>query len=128
MRTASSRRGLYAALLLPLGVAACIGSGDDGSGSSGQENENIVSENASDKIAFDYFVGQGLTDVQAAGIVGNLDQESGMSPTIAQIGGGPGRGIAQWSVGERWNGSKNDNVAWYAQQKGASMYSLDLQL
>ena len=88
----------------------------------------MVSENGNDKIAFDYFVSKGLTDVEAAGVVGNMDQESGMSPTIAQIGGGPGRGIAQWSVGGRWDSSHHDNVVWYASQHGASRYSLDLQL
>ena len=83
---------------------------------------------ANNQVAFDYFVGKGLTAVQAAGIVGNLDQESGMDPTISQSGGGVGRGIAQWSAGGRWDTDTNDNVAWYAGQEGASADSLDLQL
>jgi len=83
---------------------------------------------ANDKAAYDYFVAKGLTNFQAAGIVGNLDQESGVDPTIAQYGGGPGRGIAQWSVGGRWDTSANDNVVAYASQHGASSWSLDLQL
>jgi len=127
--TSSSKRLLPGALVLPLLLSACLSSGPDGSGDSASERDDqVVSENGNDEIAFDYFVGQGLTDVQAAGIVGNLDQESGMSPTIAQIGGGPGRGIAQWSVGGRWDTSHDDNVAWYAAQQGASQTSLDLQL
>jgi hypothetical protein len=117
------------ALALPLILAACLPSRSTGSDDSPEQNSGaVVTENANDKVAFDYFVGQGLTDVQAAGIVGNLDQESGMSPTIAQIGGGPGRGIAQWSVGGRWDTSQDDNVAWYAAQQGESVDSLDLQL
>jgi hypothetical protein len=83
---------------------------------------------ANDKPAFDYFVGKGLTPFQAAGIVGNLDQESGVDPGAVQFGGGPGRGIAQWSVGERWDTSANDNVLWYAGTQGKSSGSLDLQL
>lgn len=43
----------------------------------------------------------GMTPEQAAGILGNLDQESGFSPGAVQSGG-PGRGIAQWSAGGRW--------------------------
>jgi hypothetical protein len=82
---------------------------------------------ANDKAAFDFFVGKGLTNFQAAGIVGNLDQESGVDPTIAQYGGGPGRGIAQWSVGGRWD-TGTDSVAHYANQQGQSIYSLNLQL
>jgi len=83
---------------------------------------------ANDQAAFDFFVMKGLTDFQAAGIVGNLDQESGVDPTIAQYGGGPGRGIAQWSVGGRWDTSANDNVLDYAAQKGEGAKTLNLQL
>ena len=80
-----------------------------------------------DKAAFDFFVGKGLTNFQAAGIVGNLDQESGVNPASVQPGG-PGRGIAQWSVGGRWDTSANDNVRAYAAQHGESMTALTTQL
>src|SRR5581483_45719 len=63
-----------------------------------------------------------------AGIVGNLDQESGVNPGSVQFGGGPGRGIAQWSVGGRWDTSANDNVIAYAKSKGESATSLNAQL
>jgi len=63
-----------------------------------------------EKTAFDYFVNRGMTKIRAAGIIGNLDQESGMDPTIQQYGGGPGRGIAQWSTGGRWDTYASDNV------------------
>lgn len=52
--------------------------------------------------AYDYFIGQGFTPAQSSGIVGNLIQESGVNPEAVQYAGGPGRGIAQWSVGGRW--------------------------
>lgn len=81
-----------------------------------------------EQTAFNYFVGKGLTAKQAAGIVGNLDQESGMSPTIHQSNGGPGRGIAQWSVGGRWDTYSGDNVVDYASGQGQSSTSLSLQL
>jgi hypothetical protein len=122
-----SKRALCGALALPALLAGCIG-GDGSTESVDTQNDAIVSENGNDKVAFDFFVGKGLSKVQAAGIVGNLDQESGMSPTIWQYGGGPGRGIAQWSAGGRWDSDHDDNVAWYASQHGASIYSLDLQL
>ncbi len=125
-RTTSSKRLLAGAVVLPLLFAACLPSSTDSNDSANQMNNPV--ESANDQAAFDYFVSKGLTDDQAAGIVGNLDQESGMSPTIAQSGGGPGRGIAQWSVGGRWDTSKDDNVTWYAAQQGASADSLDLQL
>jgi hypothetical protein len=106
--------------------AACVA--QNGSESDDSQESDLVSENANDKIAFEFFVGKGLSKVQAAGIVGNLDQESGMSPTISQYGGGPGRGIAQWSAGGRWDTSYHDNVAWYASAHGLNKYSLTTQL
>ncbi|MGI8416375.1 MAG: phage tail tip lysozyme [Nakamurella sp.] len=88
---------------------------------------NIV--RANEKTAFDYFVAKGLTKKQAAGIIGNLDQESGMDPTIKQYGGGPGRGIAQWSVGGRWDTYSGDNEVHYTNVVlGISRYNLTGQL
>ena len=111
------------ALALLVTVAACVDApaGED-------QTSQALSTFPNDQAAFDYFVGKGLTNFQAAGIVGNLDQESGVDPTIAQYGGGPGRGIAQWSVGGRWDTSTHDNVQWYAGTQGMSATSLQLQL
>ncbi len=78
--------------------------------------------------AFNYFVSKGLTKVQAAGIVGNLMQESGGSPTIEQYGGGPGRGIAQWSAGGRWDTTSGDNVTSFASEHAESRWTLGTQL
>jgi hypothetical protein len=79
--------------------------------------------NTNAQKAFNYFVSKGLSPAQAAGIVGNLMAESGCDPTRSQDGGGPGRGIAQWSVGERWNG-----VLQLAAQEGKSPNDLGVQL
>jgi uncharacterized protein (TIGR03382 family) len=45
-----------------------------------------------------------------------------------EYGGGPGRGLAQWSVGGRWDTDSGDNATWYAGTEGMSVWSLDLQL
>jgi len=120
----SSLRLLAPCILAVLpALAGCAAASD---GESTGSSSSDVSDN--DKTAFDYFVGKGLTDVQAAGIVGNLDQESSMDPTVKQYGGGPGRGIAQWSVGGRWDTDHDDNVLWYAKDKGLSAETLTLQL
>jgi MYXO-CTERM domain-containing protein len=110
---------------LALGLAAC---GDAGPGQGPEPTASQASALfANDQTAYDYFVGKGLTNFQAAGIVGNLDQESGVDPNSVQQGG-PGRGIAQWSVGGRWDTDANDNCIWYAGQQGQSSTSLTLQL
>jgi len=83
---------------------------------------------ANDKLAYDYFRTHGFTNFQAAGIVGNLDQESGINPTISQQNGGPGRGIAQWSAGGRWDSDPGDNCVAFAAQENKSPSLLEVQL
>jgi hypothetical protein len=110
---------------LVVAMAAC---GDAGPGTTAEPTGTVASDLfANDQTAYDYFLGKGLTNFQAAGIVGNLDQESGVDPNSVQQGG-PGRGIAQWSVGGRWDTDANDNVLAYASQQGQSSTSLALQL
>src|SRR5689334_16783965 len=80
-----------------------------------QAQLTAMQNNANARIAFDYFKSKGLTDEQAAGIVGNLDHEApGLDPEQKQIGGGPGRGIAQWGSNvakyDRWAHKPGDNV------------------
>jgi hypothetical protein len=74
------------------------------------------------RTAFTFFVKKGLTPVQAAGVVGNLMQESNVNPRSNQ-GGGPGRGIAQWSEGARW-----DSLVAFARRRHASPLALGTQL
>lgn len=50
-----------------------------------------------------------------------------MDPGISQIGGGPGRGIAQWSAGGRWD-TGTPNVTDYASEQGKDVNDLGLQL
>lgn len=74
--------------------------------------------------AYRYLVGKGLSANQAAGVVGNLMQESGITVNPRSVQPhGPGRGIAQWSVNERWAvGTK------WANQQGRDIWALDTQL
>jgi hypothetical protein len=44
-----------------------------------------------------------------------------------QYGGGPGRGIAQWSLNERWNGSPINLVS-FASARGLNRWNLSTQL
>lgn len=51
---------------------------------------------------WNFFRDKGVSKETTAGIMGNLQQESGINPKSRQANG-PGRGIAQWSVGGRFN-------------------------
>lgn len=88
------------------------------------QSEASLSNNV--RTAFNYFVSKGLTKVQAAGVVGNLMQESNVIPTAVQPGG-PGRGIAQWSVGGRFN-TGSINLTSFAAARGANKWALSTQL
>jgi len=101
-------------------VAGCSGNAQTGS------SEAELS--SPEKSAYNFFISKGLKDYQAAGIIGNLMQESSVNPNAIQYGGGPGRGIAQWSVGGRWDSSYHDNVVWYAADHGVSPWALETQL
>lgn len=70
----------------------------------------LVGNDNAEKI-FTYLVGKGLTAEQAAGVMGNFQQESGFDPAIRQGGAiagpdfdpihGEGFGIAQWTFNDR---------------------------
>ena len=97
-------------LLFPLLASAGCAETEEAGTEGVDETTQALQTFPNEKPAFDYFRLKGLTDIQSAGIVGNLDAESGLDPTIHQIGGGPGRGIAQWSAGARWDTTPGDNV------------------
>ena len=76
------------------------------------------------KAVWTFFTGAGYSKECTAGIMGNLQQESGMDPTRKQSGGGVGRGIAQWTVGsERFQGLES-----VAKAKGKDWTDLQSQL
>lgn len=117
--------GVAHAATIDAGSPILLGSNDAGmSPNTGDVTASII--RANEEVAFDYFVARGLSKKQAAGIVGNLDQESGMDPSISQTGGGPGRGIAQWSVGGRWD--TYNEVHYTNTTLGVSRYDLTGQL
>lgn len=107
-------------LITALGVGAAGISLGTAFAASAAENNN--------ETGFRYFTGKGLSAAQAAGIIGNFIQESQrgdgvMHPDRTQDGGGPGRGIAQWTAGQRWA-----TLVSYANQQGRDPWSLSLQL
>jgi hypothetical protein len=80
------------------------------------------------RLAFDYFVGQGLSPVQAAGIVGNLQGESGQGLNPQAINPGDGRDGSD-SVGiAQWNSTRAQALKDYAASKGTSWNDLNTQL
>jgi len=73
-------------------------------------------------VAFDFLVGKGLSLAQAAGVVGNLQFESGLDPALAVMdtNNKMSRGIAMWQP-DRWQ-----KLLSFAD--GRNPLSLDVQL
>ena len=99
-------------LILPGQQLQISGAGTSGTGSTGGSQGSQGSSGSSGPAptsgptpaslqgrinqAMQYFESQGWTRAQAAGIVANLQAESGLNPGIQQYGGGPGYGLGQW--------------------------------
>ncbi len=71
--------------------------------------------------------GGGLTPTAAVGIVANLKAESNLDPAIKQLSGGPGRGLAQWEKGGRYD-TDPINLVKFAKKKGTDWADLDTQI
>lgn len=70
----------------------------------------------------DHFVKLGYTKEAAAGIAGNLQQESNLNPSTKPGDQGSAHGIAQWR-GDRWT-----NMQAFAAKRGTSPYDMNTQL
>jgi hypothetical protein len=100
-------------------------------GTNGTTTQMFGNDNA-EKI-FSYLIGKGLSGQQAAGILGNFQQESGFDPAIRQGGAiaepnfnpinGEGFGIAQWTFDARQVPLEN-----LAKSSGRKTTDLALQL
>lgn len=83
-----------------------IGAPDStGAGSDITSTAPLVGRGNSEKI-WNYFKKQGFSDAGTAGIMANLYHESGYKAEQRQLGGGPGRGLAQWE-GPRFTALQN---------------------
>ena len=94
-----------------------------------QEVEEVkpAPEKGSPEYIIDKLVNGGLTKTAAIGVVANLKAESNLDPGIKQIGGGPGRGLAQWEKGGRYD-TDPINLNKFAAKKGTNWADLDTQI
>lgn len=114
--TRPARRRLLALLLSLLTAVGLVGVAP-------QPRAEAATNN--NQFAFYYLVGKGFTREQAAAFVGVWIVESGdpINPRAVQLGGGPGRGIAQWTYSTRWM-----SLVRWAQSQGRDPYALQTQL
>jgi hypothetical protein len=101
-----------------------------GAGCASASVDLVGSNNA--EQAFTYYIQKGLTPVQAAGILGNFQRESGVEPRRVQGGGlsdtnpldgKTGYGLAQWTYITR-----QQALSAFAKSENRPVSALDLQL
>lgn len=81
--------------------------------------------NNAEKI-YNQLIAEGFTPQAAAGVIGNIMQESGADPTKKQYGGGPGRGLIQWGTG-KGSGERYDRLTKWAKENGKDPLALETQ-
>lgn len=82
----------------------------------------VLNGNGNEEKIWNYFIQElGLNDIQAAAIMGNMEQESSFDPKIVNPRSGA-YGIAQWL------GNRKTNLENLAQSKGKPVSDLGLQL
>ena len=124
------KKGLFSNLMETLKKAMGRGGGGGGGGGgspAGPPSSPNFTGEGGDK-AMNYLMSQGLTKEQAAGVAGNLQQESTFNPKADNTGTGENDtaghyGIAQWDKVHRWPKVKQ----WMVEQ-GLDPYSLEGQL
>ena len=81
------------------------------------------------RLIFDKLVRGGISRTGAAGMVANIGVETDYTynPGIQQYGGGPGRGLAQWEMGGRFD-TDPINLVDFAKNRGTSWDNLDTQV
>lgn len=84
--------------------------------------EPKVDNRTTENIIWDFLKVNGYTDIQAAAIIGNLYQESGLNPSRTEYGTGEGIGLVQWSFGRK------QQLKDFCFAKGANWTDLNSQL
>ena len=78
---------------------------------------------------YNRLISRGLTSTAAMGVVSNLGVETGYTydPSTVQGNNGPGRGLAQWQQGGRYD-TDNINLVSFAKSRGTSWNDLNTQI
>ena len=72
--------------------------GDGSGGNDGDVPPELTTEKEKNAWAvWQFLKSKGYSERATAGILGNMDQESGIMPDIDEGGGGPGYGLVQWT-------------------------------
>ncbi len=112
----------YSNLMIGLDVDDFGTSGDSATVSYEDMFETDGSSYQNARVIWNFLKYKGLSDAAAAGVLGNIQAESGFKPGIEEIANGIGYGLIQWSFGRR------DALEKAASERGVSPSDLQFQL
>ena len=96
-----SVKGFFENLSDLMKITAVSASGGGSSGSSSGGSSSIPSasglKGSNQQKFWDYFTSAGYSEAAVAGMMGNIQQESGFSSDLLERGGGGGYGLIQWT-------------------------------
>lgn len=87
---------IYVDKIILQGQELIPGSGTGGTGS-GTPPELTTEKEKNAWAVWQFLKSKGYSEQATAGILGNMEQESGIMPDIDEGGGGPGYGLVQWT-------------------------------
>ncbi|MBD9845980.1 peptidoglycan DD-metalloendopeptidase family protein [Enterococcus faecalis] len=87
---------IYVDKIILKGQELIPGSGTGGTGS-GTPPELTTEKEKNAWAVWQFLKSKGYSEQATAGILGNMEQESGIMPDIDEGGGGPGYGLVQWT-------------------------------
>lgn len=91
------------------------------------KSKQSAARSSKEQVIYNKLRKGGLTHNASVGIIANLKAESKLDPAIEQMGGGPGRGLAQWEKGGRFD-TDRINLVNFAKKKGKKWTDLDTQI
>ena len=89
---------------------------------------SMVSGDSNEEKVWNFFAQKGFTAAAVAGIMGNLEQESGIDPKKKQNGGGPGTGLCQWEKKHANGGGRWEELVKWAKSEGRDEWDIVTQL
>lgn len=87
-----------------------------------ESSKTLVGDNVQDMVWM-AFKDAGYSDYAIAGVMGNIEQESGFNPAVTEYSGGGGFGLVQWTMT-----SIKEDLAAYAKSKGVSVQDEEMQI
>ena len=101
---------------------------EDETASEGAGGDLFTSGASNEVIIWNFCRAQGFSAAATAGIMGNMEAESGLKPDITEVGGYGGYGLCQWTNTGAGDAARKTNLINWCKSKGYDYRTLEGQL